>query len=256
MLGVISVRTGDAQARAQTAMRPYTGHFDAVYAPGSRALPAASADGCAKAGRFNTAGRSYHGIEPSLSAYFGGANASVAAELAAAAAVPPAGPDGADDDDEQEGTCHAQLRCAREAAAPSGGVNAPMACHGVTGFVCQHGVPLLGTFVLMHAPEQFAYYRVGFDELSRAGVSLCDSYVDFGCILGGNWRRLRPGAAWPADFLVPWLHARSHGPHCHLRFSGMYAPGAPSWQCCWGWGHAGHMGCSICGLHIWDWGGE
>ena len=130
--------------------------------------------------------------------------------------------------EEEAGSCHSHLRCAREAAAPSASTDAPMACYGITGFVCQHGVPLKGTFVRMPAPEQFAYYRVAFDHLRDEGVCLCDSYVDFNCTLGGHMRRSRPDDEYPADFLVPWLHARSHGPHCHLRFSGMYAPGARS----------------------------
>ena len=57
--------------------------------------------------------------------------------------------------------------------------------YGIIGAVCSHSVPLKGTFMDMHGPEQFVYYYylVLLKHVVKACPSIRDVYVDFACRL-------------------------------------------------------------------------
>ncbi|KAJ9514693.1 hypothetical protein QJQ45_028431 [Haematococcus lacustris] len=66
-------------------------------------------------------------------------------------------------------------------------VGPPVSIHGLIGFCCSHGVPLLGMFCNMRTPEQFAYYLLALAIL----MNFCtEFYIDFGCRLKADYVEL------------------------------------------------------------------
>jgi hypothetical protein len=57
------------------------------------------------------------------------------------------------------------------------------------GMVCMHGIPLLGLFCNMPAPEQFVFYLLMLKILADQGCAVNDVYIDFACKVKVTWER-------------------------------------------------------------------
>jgi hypothetical protein len=128
----------------------------------------------------------------------------------------------ADDLDlELEGQCHPRLSCARETSLTSGISDE---C-GLAGCTCSHGVPILGGFLAMPAPERFLYYDLINDHLLPL-LDIDVMYLDTGCVYKVHFAASNaPDAPAPKHIRVPWWHCRGHGAHCAPFNSGLYLTG-------------------------------
>ncbi|KAL6759332.1 hypothetical protein V8C86DRAFT_1329061 [Haematococcus lacustris] len=119
----------------------------------------------------------------SLNGAFAEAAATAQAEGMGGAATSAAGARVADDN-EGHG-CSASLSCARPGTS-STTAGQPCAVRGIVGFVCCHGVPLLGMYCNMRTAEQFVYYLIALALLLQQCSSmlyLMHVYIDFACQL-------------------------------------------------------------------------
>ncbi|KAJ9523625.1 hypothetical protein QJQ45_007302 [Haematococcus lacustris] len=107
-------------------------------------------------------------------------------------------------------------------------VGPPVSIHGLIGFCCSHGVPLLGMFCNMRTPEQFAYYLLALAIL----MNFCtEFYIDFGCRLKITWARYVDAMGYPSEWkdariLVNWMHGASHDQRCQILNNGRFQPRA------------------------------
>ncbi|GFH27256.1 uncharacterized protein HaLaN_25551, partial [Haematococcus lacustris] len=126
---------------------------------------------------------------------------------------------------EQPG-CSTSLTCCRPEVNKS--VGPPVSIHGLIGFCCSHGVPLLGMFCNMRTPEQFAYYLLALAIL----MNFCtEFYIDFGCRLKITWARYVDAMGYPSEWkdariLVNWMHGASHDQRCQIINNGRFQPRA------------------------------
>lgn len=115
---------------------------------------------------------------------------------------------------EEEPACTASLSCSR----PESKARGPCDIHGLVGGVCAHTVPLMGSFIDMHTPEQFVYYLIQLEFMVSKVPELRDVYIDFGCRLAITWARYvavhRVPGAERIRIMVNWMHARGHEEAC------------------------------------------
>jgi hypothetical protein len=142
---------------------------------------------------------------------------------------------GAAGSQQQDGSrhCTTRLHCARVNALPGGG---KMSVFGLLGAVCMHGVPLIGAFIDLLAPESFPPYILMLgDVLPRARGRIGDVYIDFACRLKPSWQRFIANMQGHhelqmmlsgARLLVPWMHAAGHVLSCQVHNNGRFALGA------------------------------
>ncbi|KAL6750001.1 hypothetical protein V8C86DRAFT_2545091 [Haematococcus lacustris] len=123
--------------------------------------------------------------------------------------------------------CSASLSCARLGTSNIT-AGQPCAVRGVVGFVCCHGVPLMGLYCNMPTAEQFVYYLLALVILLREcyGVlHMLHIYIDFACQLKVTWARYAAVLGLNTErmrLMVNWMHGASHNVACQLRNSGRY----------------------------------
>ncbi|KAJ9512604.1 hypothetical protein QJQ45_018896 [Haematococcus lacustris] len=157
---------------------------------------------------------------------------SVADIAAAQAGGDTGGADAFPDDGGSGMDCCAPLSCARPHTSS---VSAGQRCdiRGVVGFVCCHGIPLLGYFCNLRTPEQFVYYLMALAGL----VHQCEGkalhvYIDFACQFKITWARFAKAiglSTTGVHLMVNWMHGASHNLSCQLRNNGRYLLGA-AWR--------------------------
>ena len=137
-----------------------------------------------------------------------------------------------------EGVCSSHLHCSRPDAGSSSGPVCDIL--GLVGGTCSHGIPLLGLFMQMSTPEQFAFYLLlllAFSiNMAAHGFPAADVYIDFACRLKGRWQRFLAGrhpavqqACSKLRLMVNWMHAAGHSWTCQLVNSGRFILGA-AWR--------------------------
>ena len=182
-------------------------------------IKAVCGDANVKLNRYRSAGKAHSKVQASRSTYFAAANDAV---WAAAGIGQLPGRSNSSSTDEDVAPCgHSQLGCSRPGAS-HGGISE---IHGDCGFVYVHGVPLVGTFVAMPAPEMHMYYDSVWKH-GLSGTDVMDFYLDINCQYSKHFTNSAVTKSQPERFLVPWFHAQSHGRQCNLAFGGMYQYGA------------------------------
>ncbi|KAL6763047.1 hypothetical protein V8C86DRAFT_2506283, partial [Haematococcus lacustris] len=165
----------------------------------------------------------------SLNGAFAEAAATAQAEGMGGAATSAAGARVADDN-EGHG-CSASLSCARPGTS-STTAGQPCAVRGIVGFVCCHGVPLLGMYCNMRTAEQFVYYLIALALLLQQCSSmlyLMHVYIDFACQLKITWARYAAVLHLDTErmrLMVNWMHGASHNMACQLKNNGRYLEGS------------------------------
>jgi hypothetical protein len=107
----------------------------------------------------------------------------------------------------------------------------------VAGACCAHGFPLEQCFISMPTPEQFAFYDTILNDVILQERTIMDLYLDINCQYRPHWRRVTPAGIQqqqqqqqqqqhPMRFLIPEMHAKSHGQACYQANSSMYHPNA------------------------------
>lgn len=136
------------------------------------------ADACTKAAHFASAGRSQIGIAPWSMAFLAEVARRVierfrAGELTSAAQqqYECAAAEGSVDG------CNSNLTCSRASASARGMVD----YSGISGVTCTHCFPLLGCFVAMPAPEQWAFHIAALIEALIRLPSIRHVYIDIAC---------------------------------------------------------------------------
>ena len=197
-------------------------------------------DAVTKANHFRKCAPQTKDIAPNLACSFAGPEAEVraldaAGKLNLKSFVDTDGAhDGSHDDDIR--ACTSSLHCARPEAPATVG---PCDVHGVVSGVCAHSIPLRGTAVDMHGPEQFVYYLIIIAHLVNTCKALRYVYVDFACRLSVTWQRFvtNHGAqVFPSEaaynaalgllLLVNWMHGSSHDMSCQIVNNGRFTEGA------------------------------
>ncbi|KAJ9534336.1 hypothetical protein QJQ45_016030 [Haematococcus lacustris] len=121
--------------------------------------------------------------------------------------------------------CATALSCARPATSSSS-AGQPCDMRGVVGFVCCHGIPLLGLFCNLVTPEQFVYYLLAMWRLvDQCQDSVLHIYVDFACRLKVTWARFAAALGLctaNVHLMVNWMHGSSHNLSCQLKNNGRY----------------------------------
>jgi hypothetical protein len=81
----------------------------------------------------------------------------------------------------------------------------------------------------MPTPEQFTFYHTIINGVLLPQHDVMDLYLDFGCQYKRSWHSVtdeQAQAERTPRFIVPWMHARSHGTTCYLANSGLFQAGA------------------------------
>jgi len=200
------------------------------------------ADAVTKLSHYSNVGKATCTIQPHLSTYFGPVQAAVqdlrARNLLSLSGIRDAVGSGGGPVTTPRAECSTLLHCAREdAPSTSGSVDV----YGVVGWVCAHGMPLVGMFCDMPTSEMFCYYIIGLHRLLRLRPGQMHVYVDFACRLASSadsfmralpehytmdghvYRKAEIMAAWQeVKMYVNWMHGSSHKMSCQLQHCGRF----------------------------------
>lgn len=131
-------------------------------------------------------------------------------------------------DGENASGCESSITAAREAARGT-----EKDAHGITGGVCHHGIPIVGSYVSMPSAERLVYHLIAAEwVMRRHHVSAL--VVDTACRMK-NFKEIQvmqqDGAVRPVKdvrnakpmCVLPFLHSRNHNAQCQLKNSAFHA---------------------------------
>ena len=159
-------------------------------------------DGCAKATHYQTRGSASSSQQQVHSEFVQPVEIAAAASHEAVADGPAAG-----------AQCTTSIHCAREKATAGCHL---LDVHGVTGYVCPHGVPVRRGMVMQKEPECYARYRQGLAPVAEER-NLQAFISDSACQMEQSMKGHMPELLGSTCFRTGQMHGSTHVTPCQLQ---------------------------------------